>query len=227
MKGNNFTLQFDRLLKVILRFPIRTVYLNSLDPSDEPDCYDVDIVINYDNTQHDGQVLINLDSFNHKRVCRGNINHGNDYRRTYELAALNILVIALCSISLMLCIRSLVRGNLLRHASVRFFDENYGKALPFSDQMIFIDMWILLMAINDILIIAGSVLKLIMEKHLTTENVHFSSCSLLLGIGNLLVWMGLLRYLEFFRQYNILVLTLRRALPHVFRFMLCTLLLYG
>lgn len=215
-----------------LSFPIRTVYLNSLDPSEEPDCYDVEIVITYDHSQRDGQMVIHLESLNHKRRCSGNIDHGTDYRRTYEQNALNVLVIALCSVSLLLCVRSLWRGNQLRQKSVQFFRRNFGKDLSAGDQMNFLDLWIVMMAANDLLIIGGSIMKLMWERHWGSSSrsemdLDFSGTSLLLGVGNLLVWMGLLRYLSFFRQYNVLILTLKRALPHVLRFMLCTLLLYG
>lgn len=92
--------------------------------------------------------------------------------------------------------------------------------------MNFVDFWIVMIVINDILIIAGSVLKLMIEKRIF-ESVYFPACSLLLGVGNLLVWMGLLRYLGFFRKYNVLILTMKRAVPHVLRFSLCAILLYG
>ena len=34
-------------------------------------------------------------------------------------------------------------------------------------------------------------------------------CSIFLGTGNLLVWIGMLRYLGFFATYNALILTLK------------------
>ena len=42
-------------------------------------------------------------------------------------------------------------------------------------------------------------------------------CSVFLGCGNLLVWVGMLRYLGFFKDYNILIITLKRALPNCLR----------
>jgi len=83
------------------------------------------------------------------------------------------------------------------------------------------------MILNDILIVVGSVLKIRLERRLVEEIYHYNICSLLLGTGNLLVWSGLLRYLGFFRQYNILVLTMKRALPNVIRYMFCALLIYS
>lgn len=52
-------------------------------------------------------------------------------------------------------------------------------------------------------------------------------CSVLLGTGNLFVWFGVLRYLGFFRTYNMLIVTLKKAFPSVLRFLLCALLIYS
>ncbi len=51
-------------------------------------------------------------------------------------------------------------------------------------------------------------------------------CSLFLGCGNLLVWVGMLRYLGFFQTYNVLILTMKGALPNVMRFLLCGACIY-
>lgn len=222
----NFTLAFDRLNFITLSFPVRTIYLNTMDRSDEPDCYDVNITITYDNTLHDGQTLINLESHNRRSICQGNIDHNDDYRKTYAVATLNIFVIALSLISMLLCLRSLFRANKLRIKAVEFFKSKLGQELNTSDQMYFLDFWMVMIIINDIMIIIGSLIKLMLERRIF-ESVYFSTCSFFLGIGNLFVWMGLLRYLGFFRKYNVLILTIRKALPNILRFMLCTILLYG
>ncbi|XP_075584657.1 LOW QUALITY PROTEIN: mucolipin-3-like [Dermatophagoides farinae] len=54
-----------------------------------------------------------------------------------------------------------------------------------------------------------------------------NSCSLFLGICNLLVWFPLLRYFAYFQSYNILLLTLKKSFPNVLRFCLCAFLVYG
>lgn len=220
------TLEFHKLNFIKLSFPVRTIYLNTMDHSDEPDCYDVNITITYDNTLHDGQTLINLESQNFRRTCNGKIDHTDDYRKTYAVITLNIFVIALSTISFLLCLRSMYRANKLRLRTVEFFKNNLGKDLKMSDQMYFLDFWMVMIIINDVMIIIGSMMKLMLEKRIF-ESIHFSTCSFFLGIGNLFVWMGLLRYLGFFRKYNVLILTIRKALPNILRFMLCTILLYG
>ena len=41
-----------------------------------------------------------------------------------------------------------------------------------------------------------------------------------------MVYMGLFRYLGFFNQYNVLMLTFKKALPNLLRFMVCVIILY-
>lgn len=48
-----------------------------------------------------------------------------------------------------------------------------------------------------------------------------------LPAGNLLVWFGVLRYLGFFKTYNVVILTLKRAAPKISRFLLCAMLIYA
>ncbi|PNI18270.1 MCOLN1 isoform 8, partial [Pan troglodytes] len=54
----------------------------------------------------------------------------------------------------------------------------------------------------------------------------YDVCSILLGTSTLLVWVGVIRYLTFFHNYNILIATLRVALPSVMRFCCCVAVIY-
>ncbi|XP_029814285.1 neuropathy target esterase-like [Manacus vitellinus] len=54
----------------------------------------------------------------------------------------------------------------------------------------------------------------------------YDVCSILLGTSTLLVWVGVIRYLTFFQKYNILIVTLRVALPNVIRFCCCVAVIY-
>lgn len=80
--------------------------------------------------------------------------------------------------------------------------------------------------IDDALLVMGSVLKELMENERIDVDL-WDACSVLLGSGCLLVWFGVLRYLGFFRTYNMLIVTLKKALPSVLRFLLCALLIYA
>lgn len=79
---------------------------------------------------------------------------------------------------------------------------------------------------NDILLILGSALKQQIQQSNFTAN-EWNACALLLGVGNLLVWFGLMRYLGFFKTYNVVILTLKRAAPKMSRFLICALIIYA
>ena len=70
--------------------------------------------------------------------------------------------------------------------------------------------------INDVLIIVGSTIVLMIETKKSTADL-WDFCCVFLGTGDLLVWIGMLRYLGFFRAYNALILTLKGSLPNVAR----------
>ncbi|KAG9350909.1 hypothetical protein JZ751_024798 [Albula glossodonta] len=104
-----------------------------------------------------------------------------------------------------------------------FFLACHNKKLPWSERMEFINGWYILIIISDSLTIFGSILKIeIQTKNMTSYDV----CSILLGTSTMLVWIGVIRYLGFFKKYNILILTLRAAFPNVIRFCCCVAMIY-
>lgn len=129
-------------------------------------------------------------------------------------------------ISLALCSRAIFRAQQLRIKTEEFFVRSFGRELSRKGRWEFVNMWYIMICVNDVLLILGSAIKEEIErKHFEAD--EWNNCSLLLGIGNLLVWFGVLRYLGFFRTYNVVILTLQKALPHIGRFLLCALLIYA
>merc|ERR1712029_1201239 len=76
------------------------------------------------------------------------------------------------------------------------------------------------------LIIVGSTIVLMIETQKSTADL-WDFCCVFLGTGDLLVWIGMLRYLGFFRAYNALILTLKGSLPNMGRFAMCTSFVYA
>nr|XP_027197207.1 mucolipin-3-like [Dermatophagoides pteronyssinus] len=237
--SKNFTLSFDSLMKLQLIFPLRTILL---DDEILPRCFDFNITIIYDNHAHDAMIKVNLKINRQARSChyinqdgtlqQQSIGTGLNLGSNIELImAINYTVILFCSISTMLCIRSLYRGQLLRLETEKYFNESSlpddKKKLSFEDKMEFIDIGLMIICLNDFLIICGSIMKIRMESSDSMDSILYTSCSLFLGIGNLLVWLGLLRYFAYFQSYNILIVTLKKSIPNVLRFCLCAFLVYG
>ncbi|GAB6022347.1 hypothetical protein CHUAL_006467 [Chamberlinius hualienensis] len=174
----------------------------------------------------------NVDVRNRSCIMNGQLiisDPNQDAKYTVEMAMLNVLnclVIFVCFLSLILCSRAIIRAQTLKIEAVNFFQNHYGKTLTVNDRFEFVNIWYIMIIINDVLIIGGSVLKIEIENK-ATEGDLYNMCSVLLGTGSLLVWVGVLRYLGFFKKYNILVLTMRKAVPDVLRFLLCAILMYS
>lgn len=226
LEKQNLSISFERLIQGRLMFNIRTIFLKTMASYHYPDCYRFRITVSYDNSEHDGQIVIVLMSTSEKLLCVN--SDESSFGRSFSYIVrqvLNCFVVIICILSLVLCARCLLKGRTLQKQTELLFKKQHQKPLSAHEKMEFIDMWYCMMVVNDILIIAGSILKACIEQR-TVESDQYTTCAILLGSGNLLVWAGVLRYLGFFHKYNILILTLKQALPNVLRFMLCCVLLY-
>lgn len=227
LEEHNDTIAFDRLISAEITFTLKTIFLKSLGSNKYPDCYSFNIEVQYDNKEHDGQVLVILDTKAEKLKCYHNGTMNPDDKWGYVVRqVLNCFIIVICILSLLLCCRCLAKARYLCRETNKYFKLTQNKALSGHEKMEFVDMWYCVMIFNDALIISASILKAAIEQR-TVESDQYATCAILLGAGNLLVWAGVLRYLGFFSKYNILILTMKRAIPNVLRFTLCCVLLYA
>uniref|UniRef100_T1J1M4 Uncharacterized protein n=1 Tax=Strigamia maritima TaxID=126957 RepID=T1J1M4_STRMM len=222
--ANNFTINFHRLVSAEIIIPLKTVLISAKQP---PNCYELNITIFYDNSDHNGQLKISLKLKQFLQDCRGD-TYFKDSSTKFKgfLYALDLLVISICGVSLLLCVRALIKAQRLRKVTDEFFEKRFEKRLTISDNLEFLNCWYVLIVIDDIIIIMGSIIKLQIENSLSSEYTYIG-CSSMLGIGMLLVWFGVLRYLKFFPKYNILILTIQRACPDILRFLLCAGFVYA
>ncbi|XP_047583595.1 mucolipin-3 isoform X1 [Lutra lutra] len=219
----NLTLDFHRLLTVELQFKLKAINLQTIRHHELPDCYDFSLTITFDNKAHSGRIKISLDNDISIRECKDWHVSGSIQKNTHYMMIFDALVILTCLASLILCLRSVVRGLQLQQEFVNFFLLHYKKEVSVSDRMEFVNGWYIMIIISDILTIIGSILKMeIQAKSLTSYDV----CSILLGTSTMLVWLGVIRYLGFFQKYNLLILTLQAALPNVIRFCCCAAMIY-
>ncbi|XP_014794972.1 PREDICTED: mucolipin-3 [Calidris pugnax] len=219
----NLTLDFHRLVTVQLMFNLKAINLQTVRHHELPDCYDFTLTIVFDNKAHSGRIKISLDNDIAIRECKDWHVSGSIQKNTHYMMIFDAFVILTCLASLILCTRSVVKGIRLQREFVSFFLYYYKKEVSFSDQMEFVNGWYILIMVSDVLTIVGSTLKMeIQAKSLTSYDV----CSILLGTSTMLVWLGVIRYLGFFQKYNLLILTLRAALPNVMRFCCCAAMIY-
>lgn len=72
-KQNNIQIEFPAFVKATLDFSVKTVNFKAAGPIAPPDCYQFDIEIVFDNTDHDGQVILTLDAEAVRLKCKGKL----------------------------------------------------------------------------------------------------------------------------------------------------------
>ncbi|KAG8437219.1 hypothetical protein GDO86_008063 [Hymenochirus boettgeri] len=222
-KWPNVTLDFYRLVTVEIMFKLKAINLQTIRHHELPDCYDFMVTITFDNKAHSGRIKISLDNDAGIQECRDWHVSGSMQKNTHYMMIFDAAVILVCLSSLTLCIRSVVRGIKLQREYVSFIHHRLAKSVCLADRMEFVNGWYIMIIVSDGLSVIGSILKMeIQAKSLTSYDV----CSILLGTSTLLVWLGVIRYLGFFKKYNLLILTLRAALPNVIRFSCCAAMIY-
>ncbi|XP_041646932.1 mucolipin-3 isoform X2 [Cheilinus undulatus] len=219
----HFELYFKRMISVTITFVLKAINLQTVRHRELPDCYDFTVIITFDNQAHSGRIKINLENDVDINECRDWKVTGA-YARNVNLTVLfDCLIIITCITSFALCTRSVIKGIQLQFEYTLYCRRNCGKEVPLSDKVEFLNGWYFLIIISDMLTIIGSILKIeIQTKVLTSYDI----CSIFLGIGTMFVWIGVIRYMGYFRKYNILILTLRAAFPNVIRFICCAAIIY-
>ncbi|KAK5869586.1 hypothetical protein PBY51_024291 [Eleginops maclovinus] len=219
----HFELHFKRMLSVTVTFVLKAINLQTVRHRELPDCYDFTVIITFNNQAHSGRIKVDLDNDVDINECRDWKVAGASARNIYLTVLFDCLIIVTCIMSLALCTRSVINGIQLQLAYTLYSQNRYDKQVPWSDRLEFLNGWYILIIASDILTIIGSILKIeIQTKVLTSYDV----CSIFLGIGTMFVWIGVIRYMGYFRKYNILILTLRAAFPNVVRFICCAGIIY-
>ncbi|KAM4722967.1 mucolipin-3 [Rhinophrynus dorsalis] len=222
-KWSNMTLDFYRLVTVEITFKLKAINLQTIRHHELPDCYDFMVTITFDNKAHSGRIKVSLDNDAGIQECRDWHVSGSIQKNTHYMMIFDAVVILICLSSITLCIRSVIRGIRLQREYVSFVQHRFTRSVSWADRMEFVNGWYIMIIVSDVLSIIGSILKMeIQAKSLTSYDV----CSILLGTSTLLVWLGVIRYLGFFKKYNLLILTLRAALPNVIRFCCCAAMIY-
>lgn len=220
-------INFQALVKAVLSFSIKTVNFKAAGRITPPNCYQFNVMITFNNEDHDGQMLLSLDTVPTRLMCKGDVEYVTDSELDAFLRSLlNYLVIIICILSLVLCSRAVWRAQQLKQITDSFFRRSYDRGLSSTDKLEFLNMWYIMIIINDILIVIGSAIKEQIERKEFTSD-QWNVCSLFLGTGNMLVWFGVLRYLGFYKTYNVVILTLKKATPQLARFLICAVLIYA
>uniref|UniRef100_A0A8C1EZZ0 Mucolipin TRP cation channel 2 n=1 Tax=Cyprinus carpio carpio TaxID=630221 RepID=A0A8C1EZZ0_CYPCA len=215
---------FSRLLVDIeITFALKGINLQTVRSHELPDCYTFFVKIVFDNSCHSGKVKLTLDFDAVSSVCKNWKISGTAQKSTHYLLIFDGFVIIVCLSSAVLCTRSIILAVRLLQRFSSFCLENYNQKVCEDDQREFLNCWYILVIISDVMAVIGSILKMeIQAKSMTNYDV----CSIFLGTSTLMVWVGVIRYLGYFEKYNVLILTMRAALPKVLRFCCCAGMIY-
>uniref|UniRef100_A0A671N5E3 Mucolipin-2-like n=1 Tax=Sinocyclocheilus anshuiensis TaxID=1608454 RepID=A0A671N5E3_9TELE len=216
-------LEFYRLVDIEITFALKGINLKTVRSHELPDCYTFFVKIFFDNSCHSGKVKLTIDFDAVSSVCKNWKISGTAQKSTHYLLIFDGFVIIVCLSSAVLCTRSIILAVRLLQRFSSFCLENYNQKVCEDDQREFLNGWYLLVIISDVMAIIGSILKMeIQAKSMTNYDV----CSIFLGTSTLMVWVGVIRYLGYFEKYNVLILTMRAALPKVLRFCCCAGMIY-
>ena len=120
-KNENWTMNWFATETVRIRFNLTSIAFQSLGPEPTPDCFQFRIKIDLLNTKHDGQMPINLVNSPYRLQCPGQDEAGSSTSYTRFVVFLNLVVVCCSFSSLVLCLRALLRAQLLKHEAVLFF----------------------------------------------------------------------------------------------------------
>ncbi|CAO4371427.1 unnamed protein product [Caenorhabditis nigoni] len=217
-----------KISTVQFKFRLRTIHYSPTAGDQKPECYKIAVSIKFDNSRHTGQVHVTLSTVvSYVNVCNGRIIKGVGWSfDTLLIGGTDIFVLILCILSLILCCRALIKAWLLQNKTSDYFENVLRNPITVTDQLDFLNLWYVMIVVNDALIILGTIAKISIEFQ-DFDNSLFTLTSIFLGMGALLVYVGVLRYFGFFSQYNILILTLKRSAPNIMRFMTCAIVLYA
>ncbi|XP_060574961.1 mucolipin-3-like [Ruditapes philippinarum] len=219
---------FDRLLLAELKFSLKSFRLEMKERSFPPQLFKVDVSINFDDRNKDGQMLVTLDTdFEELDLDGTSDNDDIQDQQKAGYIVLDCFVLVVTIVSMILCGRSVIRAQRLKRETVEYFKLRRGKTLSKSDQCEFLNLWYVTIIINDLLTIVGTAFKMQLElRNMKSSSSNYDYAGLLLGTGSLLAWLGVLRYIGFFKQFNILIVTLKKAFPNMMRFLSCCMMLY-
>jgi len=228
LQRHNMTVNGISLVDASLSFSIKAIHFRANELLlNMPDCYLFNLKLVFSDQEENGQLQVMLVPDTQYIRCHGQVQPpSSDSTSKTMLSIVNYLVIFVSLFSLVLCARAVLKAQILKWETNDFFKRHFNRQLSKHDRLEFLNLWYVLIIADDTLLVIGSIIKELMERQHVSDSL-WDICSVLLGAGNLFVWFGVLRYLGFFRTYNMLIVTLKKAFPSVLRFLLCALLIYA
>ncbi|XP_075245198.1 mucolipin-3-like isoform X3 [Convolutriloba macropyga] len=224
-KDNDFSLNWSSLLSFEIKFSLINQHIGSSRTYFKPVCYLFNISITYDNSRHTGKLPINSKYTDSTTDCVSITYESSDDGVSYMvlMTIMDCCITALAVFSFVLCVRSVQHNWYLRRVTKAIWLKKFNKPLGKKDEAKFVQFWYFIIIVGDCCLIAGSLLKIFVTFRVTQV---YTVCAVLLGCATMIVWIGVLKYLNYFHTYNALLLTLKYSMPNVLRFLFCCLFIY-
>ncbi len=113
--------------------------LPQLGPLLGPECFNFDVSIDFNNDDYDGQMPVELKVDPHRMQCPQPRIVSSDSAAL--MSAHNYTVIILSVLSLILCVRALVRAQFLKYRTKRLFKTRFGLTLTTKEKLLFLNGW--------------------------------------------------------------------------------------
>ncbi|KAL5506143.1 hypothetical protein EMCRGX_G007720 [Ephydatia muelleri] len=216
---------FGRVVQVKMNLNVSALYLGGV----SPDCILFMLEIRIENDLHSGSMPVSLDIKTKISTCTedGASMPDTGLYVDNRVTVLDCLVILSAIVSTVLCGRSLTNSFRFQRRASKFFFEIYEYRLKWRDSLPLFNMWFVGVIASNVLAMLGSVMKIILTYWQDLSSLDtVDAVSIIIGLATFGQIAGLLRFLSYLESYNILLITMRVALPSVLRFVLCGGVLY-
>ncbi|XP_063683202.1 mucolipin-3-like isoform X1 [Bolinopsis microptera] len=205
------------LQKYKMLFPLQLLLIGYLS---RPHCVALKYEIIFSNSLETG---LETDLWMHYDFgeCKSNPDNMDDEVKYYNYIALDVSVMLLSIASTITVIRKMILAFQLYVKTQTFMGKTYKRRLNKREKHLFVNYWFVCILLADMLLFTAAVLKLCID---IGTAYNFDMCTLFLGIGVWLSYLGLLRYLFFDKHYSMILNTIVLALPHLARFMICVII---
>ncbi|RXG68941.1 Mucolipin-3 [Armadillidium vulgare] len=174
LSSKNKSINFDLLLESSYSFNLQTVKMKSEYPFETPECFQLETLIYFDNNDHDGQMLIDLDIVAKVLDCEDNITKATESKPGVNpvRTVVNVMTLLVCSVSFVLCFRALYRAQFLRSAVNSCFLYRFKRPLNKWESFEFVNLWYILICVLILTI-----------KHCIPNITRYSICTLMVFAG--------------------------------------------
>lgn len=226
---HNLSQPIKRMLSTTLHFKLHSV--RSHESSRKATCLRVEGWVEFVDLDNNGQVSVDLDTRSSRIKCKDMNLSLSDWQLENTSELIGASVIALCLISLLLTIATMIFAAYTFWRTKQFMKKHYQAYygvvdkdeidLPASEYFRFLKFWDITVIFSDILTLYGTVWIVFNTVQSEWVLELLDSYTVWLGVGCVLAWLSLLRFFKFHNKFHLLFSTLYKAFWDVIAYLIC------